>query len=143
MARLPGAGTELIAKLQDFFATRREILFAYLFGSLAQGTANRYSDMDIAVYLAEPEKAADLEWYLTLKTDLMLLARREVDVVILNTAKPLVKHAVNQGKIALLSRDKLFESEYVLRVIREYNDVRRWSNLSNRRRLRGEGDGQA
>lgn len=139
---MQGADTELIARLRAFFAPRREILFAYLFGSFAKGTANRYSDLDIAVYLAEPDKAADLDWYMALKTDLMLLVRREVDVVILNIAKPIVKHAVNQGKIELLSRDKLFESEYVLRAIREYNDVRRWSNLSYRHKLRGEGHGQ-
>ena len=59
-------------------------VFAYLFGSMAKGTAHRFSDMDIAVYLKDPSTAS----YLKLLGKLPTRTRRELDVVLLNTAPP-------------------------------------------------------
>jgi len=42
---------ELLRELRGFFSDRREVRFAYLFGSLAKGTQNTLSDVDIAVFL--------------------------------------------------------------------------------------------
>ena len=41
--------TEIIEKLKKFFERRKEVQFAVLFGSLAKGTANKLSDINIAV----------------------------------------------------------------------------------------------
>jgi len=41
--------------LSAYFKTRRDIAFAFLFGSQARGNASKLSDIDIAVYLY-PEK---------------------------------------------------------------------------------------
>ncbi|MCD6184886.1 MAG: nucleotidyltransferase domain-containing protein [Deltaproteobacteria bacterium] len=43
---------------------KNQILFAYLFGSYAQGTASQFSDIDIAVFL----KACYKEFFLILKS---------------------------------------------------------------------------
>jgi len=40
---------EITEKLNKYFDEHEEILFAILFGSLAKGTANKMSDVDIAV----------------------------------------------------------------------------------------------
>jgi uncharacterized protein len=37
-------------KLTDFFQERKEILFAYIFGSLATKSSNKFSDIDIAIF---------------------------------------------------------------------------------------------
>ena len=39
----------IIKKLQDYFAQKQEVEFAYLFGSIARDEANKLSDIDIAV----------------------------------------------------------------------------------------------
>ncbi|MCX7781656.1 MAG: nucleotidyltransferase domain-containing protein [Negativicutes bacterium] len=127
----------LINKLMDFFATKEEVLFAWLFGSYASGRNNRHSDVDIAIYVKETGLLLDLDWYLSVKADLMALTKREVDLILLNTAKPLVKHVANRKKVVLLSRAPLFEAEYSLRVLKEYNDTRYWARRSRQRLLGG------
>jgi len=128
---------ELIEILKKFFSDRQEIMFAWLFGSYANGHNNCYSDIDIAVYIRDNILLDDVDWYLGLKADIMELVNKEVDLVLLNNAKPMIKHVANMQKIILLSRDELFEAEYSLRVIKEYNDVRYWARFSRQSLLGG------
>lgn len=123
--------------LINFFAARQEVLFAWLFGSCASGRNNDYSDIDIAIYIKDLDLIVDVDWYLGLKSEIMALTHQEIDLIILNSAKPLVKHAANMQKVVLLSRDSLFEAEYSLRIIKEYNDVRYWARHSRRHLLGG------
>lgn len=39
--------------LFKFFRNKKEIIFAYCFGSVVKGTDNKMSDLDVAVYLDE------------------------------------------------------------------------------------------
>ena len=133
----------LINKLKDFFTARQEVLFAWLFGSYARGRSHSHSDIDIAVYLKDRSLLNDADWYLGLKAEIMVLTHREIDLIILNNAKPLVKHAANMHKVMLLSRDALFEAEYSLRIVKEYNDVRYWARRSRQHLLGGQNHGQA
>lgn len=121
---------KMSAQLADFFSGRPEILFSWLFGSYAAGKNNAYSDVDIAVYVSDPVFLNDVDWYLELKVELIRLTRHEVDLILLNTAAPLLKHAANMHKVVLFSRDELFEAEYSLRIIKEYNEVRYWARRS-------------
>lgn len=130
--------TQLIDELKTFFITRQEVLFAWLFGSYARGCSNSYSDLDIAIYVKDRGLLHDIDWYLGLKSDLMVLTHKEIDLIILNTAKPLVKHEANMKKVVLLSRDALFEAEYSLRIIKEYNDARYWARRSRQYLLGGQ-----
>ncbi|MBU1171818.1 MAG: nucleotidyltransferase domain-containing protein [Proteobacteria bacterium] len=66
------------------------ILFAYFFGSHAQGTSSKNSDIDIAVFL----KDSVYESFFDIKMDLYLnlsrtLKRNDIDLVIMNTCKNL------------------------------------------------------
>ena len=133
---------ELLERLKEFFSDRQELMFVWLFGSYATGHNNCYSDIDIAVYIRDNMLLDDVDWYLGLKAEIMELVNKEVDLVLLNNAKPLIKHAANMQKKVLLSRDELFEAEYSLRVIKEYNDVRYWARLSRQSLLGGTGNGQ-
>ena len=125
----------MINGLKEFFNTRNELLFAWLFGSMATQKMNKFSDVDIAVYVKDERLIDDYDWYLELKVQLMKITKREVDLIILNSAAPLVKHAANMQKCVLLSRIPLFEAEYSLAIIKEYNDVRYWARQTRRRYL--------
>ena len=125
-------------KLKLFFAEQQEIVFAWLFGSCATGKDNKHSDVDIAIFVSNAAHLEDIDWYLGLKVELMALTRREVDLILLNTAKPLIKHVANLRKVSLLSRDPLFEAEYSLRILHEYNDVRYWAQRSRQHLLGGK-----
>ncbi|MEN6414777.1 MAG: nucleotidyltransferase domain-containing protein [Veillonellales bacterium] len=127
----------LLQVLTPFLLSRTEIQFAWLFGSYATGRNTASSDIDIAIFVNDLRLLGDTDWYLGLKSDLMALTHKEIDLILLNNAKPLMKHAANMKKIVLLARDPLFEAEYALSVIKEYNDVRYWAQLSRQRLLGG------
>ena len=46
-----------------------------------------------SIFVSDASCLEDLDWCLGLKVELMALMRREVDLILLNTAKPLIKHA--------------------------------------------------
>lgn len=79
--------------------SRKEILAAYIFGSLAKGQATSTSDLDIAVLLDEKrETSFD---FLEFKVALEQILDLEIDLVVLNQAGQVLKHQVRRdGKIA-------------------------------------------
>jgi predicted nucleotidyltransferase len=112
--------------LVAFLAAQEDIAAAYLFGSLAQGRANPRSDVDIAILLGsipdEPGGTTDRQ--LQLMGDLERFADREVDVVILNTAPPLLQHQVPLKGRLLYERDRLARVEFEVRAGKIYADLK-------------------
>lgn len=98
---------DLPARLAQALEPRREILEAYLFGSRATATAQPHSDVDVAVYVADPRPAPSPFGYAAdLAAALMaVLATPRVDVVVLNEAPPLLHHRVLRDGIRIFSRD--------------------------------------
>jgi predicted nucleotidyltransferase len=88
----------LVHKLKAFFSCNAEVHFVYLFGSTVTGTQNRFSDVDIAVYLdnlALKPRAYPYGYKAYLIAELMqLLKTNRIDVVILNEATPFLKYQV-------------------------------------------------
>jgi predicted nucleotidyltransferase len=71
----------LIQKLK----TLKNVEFAYLFGSYADGSQKGSSDVDIAVFLDK----IDLDSQLQINYELSKLLKKDVDMLILNSAKNL------------------------------------------------------
>ena len=79
--------------MATLLGNEKNILVAYLFGSYARGVETLQSDADIAVLLSEvPEK--HLEYYLHLERKLAEALEKDVDLVFLNDAPPLLKYQV-------------------------------------------------
>jgi len=76
---------KIIKTLSEKLQKRKEVLFAYLFGSRVSGKADSHSDYDIAVYL----DTDDLDTRLSLIVDLSRTIGGEVDLLVLNKAKNL------------------------------------------------------
>lgn len=102
---------------------RYPVIAAYLFGSQATGATTPLSDVDIAVLLA-PDVASPGEIQVMLMSDLMgVLRRNDVDVVVLNSAPPLLKHrAVFRGRL-LFCRDHAVRTTFEAAALREYLDT--------------------
>ena len=108
-----------------FLKTQPDIAAAYLFGSLAQGRATPRSDIDIAILLKQVPKqlggATDRQ--LKLMDDFRGFADREVDVVILNTAPPVLKDQVLRYGRRLYEHDRTTRVEFEVRAGQEYADA--------------------
>lgn len=96
----------VVERIRGALARRQEVLEAYLFGSRARGDARPGSDIDIAVYL-DPSLVEDLTGHAAqLAADLIAtLHDNRVDLVMLNSAPPLLYHRVLRDGIRVLSRD--------------------------------------
>ena len=107
-------------------------VFAYLFGSMAKGTAHRFSDMDIAVYLKDPSTAS----YLKLLGKLPTRTRRELDVVLLNTAPPLLCYKViKEGKL-LFTKDRRVLSSFIYMTLLKALDIKESIESLRKERVR-------
>lgn len=116
-----------IKKCKDILIGYENIIFAYIFGSYVQGKMRPDSDIDIAIY---SDKKLDSETYLEIKMYLADACKREIDLIILNDANPLLKYEIYKNNILLFTRDNLLESNYKIKTLFEYNDVKRYLDLS-------------
>ena len=94
----------MIEKLKEYFKKRKEIAFAFLFGSYSKGYATPLSDIDIAVYFF-PKRRHPIEYEEEVEypeedeilTDLTRLLKREVELLVLNRASPSVAASAIRG----------------------------------------------
>lgn len=115
---------DLIPILKD----NHKIIFAYIFGSYAKGKAKERSDLDIAVWVKEPVDKLELI------TALGEAVRKEVDVVILNTAPPLLRHQVMRYGKLLFCKDTRELVRFKVWTMKEYEDFRWLQETYTRRR---------
>ena len=114
-----------IEQLTPAFAADEGIALVFLFGSYARGKASVLSDVDIALLLTPslPKKK-----YLDYRLKYISAATRalrddRVDVVILNTAPPLLKHEAIKGRV-LFERSPEARVKFVVDVQRKYLDLK-------------------
>jgi len=99
-------------------------LVAYLFGSYARGIQTINSDIDIAILLRDiPEEM--LDYYLDLISELSKILTREVDLIILNTAPPLLKYQVIRHGRLIHCKDEEARIKFEARTQDEYLDFSR------------------
>jgi len=120
----------LIEKLKGYFDRRKEVAFAFLFGSQARGSATKLSDVDIAVYFY-PEKRRPLEYeedvfYATedeIWADLERLLKKEVELLVLNRVSASIAASAIRG-IPLVINDWGLYLDFMGIVTREAEDFR-------------------
>jgi len=112
------------ARLEDYFRSNPEgIAAAYLFGSVAQGSARDASDVDVAVLL-ERAPAATLDGLRSdLADGLQELLGRRVDLVILNRAPADLAHRVLRDGILVCDADPSARIAFEVRARNEFFDL--------------------
>src|SRR4030065_1801154 len=111
--KLPEDILSNIAEGKNVLLYDDNIIFAYLFGGLAEGKVTPLSDIDIAVFLKSDHNVA--EYKLGLFDRLAdSLGTSEIDLVILNTAPISLTGRILQKKQILIDKDPhrrhIFES---------------------------------
>jgi len=103
---------------------KQKVVFAYLFGSQAKGTAGSLSDIDIAVYFAEEVVAGErFDVRLGLLGELTDLYKTDrVDLVVLNDAPPLLAHRILKEGLLIFSDDDKMRLEYEVKAVLKYLD---------------------
>jgi len=94
----------LLEKLKRYFNERKEVAFAFLYGSQAKGAAIALSDVDIAVYFY-PEKRHPIEYeeevFYSAENeiwgDLEGLLNRSVELLVLNRAPASIAASAIRG----------------------------------------------
>lgn len=114
-----------IKKIIAALRKHREIELAYLFGSAAKGCTHP-NDVDIAVLLTKPLRPLQkMNYTIALGTELELAARPfKFDVIILNTAEPLLAFQVIQYGKLLVERKRKADRDYKVRTMTRYHDAK-------------------
>jgi len=112
--------SERLPHVEAYLSRRKDVVFAYLFGSFATGRVRPLSDVDIAVYLDGPdisEKRLEILGHLTeiFKTD-------EIDLVVLNTAPLTLKMKILQTRRVISDNQPFKRHIYESITVRSYLD---------------------
>ena len=92
----------------------------FLFGSTAAGQHSEASDVDLAIsFKTEP----DFYFLDDIKDALSGLTKREIDIVVLNNASPIIKMQALKKGIPLIRRGNAYE-EFFTRTVVEYADLK-------------------
>ncbi|MBI5603546.1 MAG: nucleotidyltransferase domain-containing protein [Deltaproteobacteria bacterium] len=117
-----------IKPIINYFETRRDVAFAFLFGSQAQGRATKLSDVDIAVYFypeqrhpVEYEEEVFYQGENEIWSDLETLLRREVELLVLNRVAACVAASAIRG-IPLVINDWGLYLDFMLTITDEGDD---------------------
>jgi len=119
-----------IEALKRYFESRKDVAFAFLFGSHARGTATKLSDIDIAVYFY-PEKRHPIEYeeeiFYKSEDEVCCgaerLLKKEVELLVLNRVSASVAASAIRG-IPLAINDWGLYLDFMEVVTREAEDFR-------------------
>jgi predicted nucleotidyltransferase len=115
---------DVVSQLRDYFAAHPEgVTAAYVFGSVARGTARPDSDVDVAVLFSQAPKASLLEQPFALADELRGLLGRPVDLVVLNTASADLVHRVLRDGVRVFQGDAAARVRFEVQRRNEYFDL--------------------
>jgi len=124
---------ERVPAAQDLLQHDDRVVFAYLFGSLAHGSASPLSDVDIAVYLAAADDGAETK--LSLFNSISdALGTAEIDLVVLNRSPISFVGRVLQNKVLLVDKQPFLRHRYESLKLREFFDFKIKEDAFFRRR---------
>ncbi len=114
-------------KLCEYFKEREEILFSFLFGSLANNMTTGVSDIDIAI-MVDPTRVNESDYRYGYKAELIselisLLSFNDIDLVILNDASLLLKHRIVKFGELIYSKDDRLSFEFQIKTLERYLDL--------------------
>jgi len=120
-SRLPENIDELLPEAYEYFRADKDILFAYLFGSLARKKRAPLSDVDIAVYCREESSLPDKKMEI-LGNLVGILRTDEIDLVVLNTAALALKMKILENKKVIVDKNPSLRHRYESLTMRQYFD---------------------
>jgi len=102
----------MLETLKKYFEGRKDVAFAFLFGSAVRGRIRKEGDIDIGIYFWPEE---NLEWEafdrryegeVRIALDIERMLKKEVDLLVLNRAKAIIADEVIRKGIPIIVKDK-------------------------------------
>lgn len=123
---------EIKQKLNKFLE-KNQVVLVYLFGSQIKGQAHKESDVDIGVLF---DKKVSPEEYLKREGKLIAFfcqfyPKKEINIVNLNIASPLLKQVVILEGHPLYIRSEIERILFQVQTLREYEDYLHLSSIYN------------
>lgn len=109
--------------LRNYFTDSRDISAVYIFGSEASGLSSHHSDVDIAV-LFNKESISTGDDLLQMEDELTSLLKREVDLVVLNNASPIIRMQVLKKGKKIIEHNRKDVNSFFVRTLNEYDDLK-------------------
>ncbi len=123
-----------IKRIITYFKSRKEVAALYLFGSCAEGRELKESDIDIAVLI--DEKKLQRKNFEQLKNIYYKaspsFSLRKVDIAVLNTSSPYLKHRVIKSGMVLFDRNRQLRVRFTTQAIIEYLDFKPIEEIFNK-----------
>ncbi|MBI3377666.1 MAG: nucleotidyltransferase domain-containing protein [Nitrospirae bacterium] len=114
--------TDFLKQIKDYFKDREEVSAVYLFGSTATGSETASSDIDIAILLKRGVNPYKPDIQLKIMSDLELLLKKRIDVVLLNSADPILEHQIRKHSKVLIDKNPKIRMTYELEARKKYFD---------------------
>ncbi len=109
--------------LVKFFSDKSHVVAVFIFGSYAAGRETSESDIDLAILWDKPH-VPDGETQIALREELSSLLSKDVDLVCLNTASPIIGMQVhNNGKILIVNSSREL-ADYEIRLFIDYAELK-------------------
>ena len=118
----PPSNLKLAKLLESFFKGRQEIILVFLFGSSASNRLRPSSDVDIGILF---ESVPEIEAKIALTQELSSILKREVDLVVLDNASPILRMQVLKHGILIYSRGKKDFYQFFTDTVNQYDDLKR------------------
>ncbi|RKL63575.1 nucleotidyltransferase domain-containing protein [Thermoanaerobacteraceae bacterium SP2] len=112
----------LIEKLIEYFGLQDNVVFAYLFGSYAEGKMRAGSDIDVAVYIINEKEDENFKFKLKYKDELENIFKIPVDLILMNSAPPLLNHEIFKNGIILKNDNPSILSQFRVKNFYFYLD---------------------
>jgi uncharacterized protein len=113
---------DMTSKINKYLLMYPDVAFAFLFGSCTRGEATGFSDVDIAIYFTGLVYFHRIN---RLREDLTGLLGKETDIVVLNTASPIIRMQVLKKGTLLIKKDQRAYHEFFMNTVTEYDDLKR------------------
>ncbi len=127
---------QIESSLKSAFQNERGVAAVYLFGSFRAKGFNSNSDLDVGIlFLAEVRP--DVMDLLDLQSRLSQATHYSVDVVYLNGASPVVCMQVLRKGKKIIDRNSRITSEFFVRALNLYQDLKRVRKPTERQILNG------
>ncbi|MCC5908178.1 MAG: nucleotidyltransferase domain-containing protein [Balneolaceae bacterium] len=123
--------------LLNYLTRQPDVAVAFLFGSEASGRSLPGSDVDLA-FLFYPDKVPSVERLPDIQDELTALLKKEIDLVVLNRANPIICMQVLKKGEKILQRDNRLYSDFFVRTINEYDDLKRVRSVIEKNILKGK-----